>query len=223
MNSVCFSPDGKQIASGGGDRTAKVWNALTGQEKLTFQGHTGAVNSVCFSPNGKQLASGGDDRTAKVWDALTGQEKLSFKGHMTAVYRVCFSPDGKRIASGALDNGTLKVWAAETGQEKLTLTGHSDSVYSVCFSPDGKQIASSGKDRTVRVWDGRQGLESAGLRGAPVAGDALRMQPQWSLAGQFRWRLGGSRATRPANCASGICTQALSCMTLRGTRAASPA
>ena len=70
------------------------------------------------------------------------------------MYRVCFSPDGKRIASGSLDNGTLKVWAAETGQEKLTLTGHSDSVYSVCFSPDGKQIASSGKDRTVRVWDG---------------------------------------------------------------------
>jgi len=66
--SVAFSPDGKQIVSGSGDATVKVWDAETGQESLTLKGHTSDVNSVSFSPDGKRIVSGSFDRTVKVWD-----------------------------------------------------------------------------------------------------------------------------------------------------------
>ena len=68
VRSVCFSPDGKQLASGSSDNTVRLWNAETGVRVKTLEGHSSAVWSVCFiSPDGKQVASGSDDRTVRVW------------------------------------------------------------------------------------------------------------------------------------------------------------
>src|SRR5205085_417677 len=118
VSSVCFSPDGKRLASASRDRTVRVWDAQTGQEALTRKGHTGQVSSVCFSPDGKRLASASWDQTVKVWDEQTGQEALTLKGHTGPVTSVVFSPDGKRLASAS---GELKVRDALTGGEVLTI------------------------------------------------------------------------------------------------------
>ena len=67
---VCFSPDGKKIATGSRDETVKVWDMgdTEGTCLFTLTGHGGTVYSVCFSPDGKKLATGSDDETVKVWD-----------------------------------------------------------------------------------------------------------------------------------------------------------
>ena len=71
MFSVAFSPDGKRVLTGSIDKTARVWDAETGQEKAVLMGHT-PVTSVAFSPDGKRILTGSDDKTARVWDAETG-------------------------------------------------------------------------------------------------------------------------------------------------------
>jgi WD40 repeat protein len=71
---VTYSPDGQRIVSGSADKTAKVWDAWTGQEKLSLTGHTSVVTSVAYSPDGQRIVSGSNDTTVKVWDAQTGQE-----------------------------------------------------------------------------------------------------------------------------------------------------
>ncbi len=86
MSSVACSPDGKRLATASGDKTAKVWDAASGQELLTLRGHIGAVYSVAWSPDGKRLATASGDQTAKVWDAASGQELLTLHGHSNAVY-----------------------------------------------------------------------------------------------------------------------------------------
>jgi len=71
---AAFSPDGLRIVTGSLDRTARVWDALTGTPLLDLKGQTGAVWSVGFSPDGTRIGTGSFDKTARVWDAQTGQE-----------------------------------------------------------------------------------------------------------------------------------------------------
>ena len=59
VTSVAFSPDGKRIVSGSGDKTVRVWDAATGQPVgAPLTGHTDSVTSVAFSPDGQRIVSG---------------------------------------------------------------------------------------------------------------------------------------------------------------------
>jgi len=73
INSVCFSPDGKQVLFSYGDFIC-LCDVTPAKIIRTFSGHTDMVNSVSFSPDGKQAISGSNDGTIKLWDIATGQE-----------------------------------------------------------------------------------------------------------------------------------------------------
>jgi WD domain, G-beta repeat/TIR domain len=180
VSSVAWSPDGKQLATGSWDSTAKVWDAAAGKEMLTLSGHRDAVFSVAWSPDGKRLATASRDNTAKVWDARTGKELLTLRGHSGYVSSVAWSPDGKLLATGGRDN-IAKVWDGGTGKELLTLPGHSEPVLSVAWSPEGKRLATGISDRTAKAWDTEAGKELLALQSHNAA--------VWSVA----WSPDGKR------------------------------
>jgi WD40 repeat protein len=70
---VCFSPDGRFLATSGGSgaglaQQVRVWNLASGKETGAWAGHRSHVHCVSFSPDGRYLATGGGDATALIWD-----------------------------------------------------------------------------------------------------------------------------------------------------------
>jgi RNA polymerase sigma factor (sigma-70 family) len=107
---LAFSPDGKLIASGGGDvqrrdNAVHLWEAATGEIIRRFDGHHSGVSSLAFSPDGCKVASGGGDATILIWDATAGpHQPVRTEKELEACWRTLANEDAARAyeAVGAL-------------------------------------------------------------------------------------------------------------------------
>jgi WD40 repeat protein/tRNA A-37 threonylcarbamoyl transferase component Bud32 len=171
-----FSRDGKRIVTASLDKTARVWDAESGQEVVVLRGHEGAVASARFSPDGRSIATISSDNTARLWDAATGKLRLTLRPprpdnflhlHGEDAYAVNFSRDGSRLvtAFGDYPDCTARVWDAASGKELAVLKGHTGPVVWADFSPDGKQIVTASLDKTARLWEAETGKEVRILKG----------------------------------------------------------
>ncbi|MDZ4401913.1 serine/threonine-protein kinase [Prosthecobacter sp.] len=147
VTSVSFSPDGRHLAAGCSDKTARVIEAASGKE-ISRAEFGGSVTSVNFSPDGRHLAAGSADKTVRVIEAASGKEisRAEFGGSVTSVN---FSPDGRHLAAGSADK-TARVIEAASGKE-ISRAEFGGSVTSVSFSPDGRYLAAGCSDKTARV------------------------------------------------------------------------
>jgi WD40 repeat protein len=95
VSAVAISHDGRYVAAGSGDHTARVFDAVSGKElsRLAFES---TVDAVAFSADGRYVAAASGDHTARVFDAVSGKElsRLTFESTVDAV---AFSPNGRYL------------------------------------------------------------------------------------------------------------------------------
>ncbi|MFL5240710.1 MAG: protein kinase domain-containing protein [Gemmataceae bacterium] len=137
--SITFAGDGKTLVSAGHDRTVRVWDAATGQERNCLA-HSGPVYAVAAAPDGTTLAAMTTE-TVWVWDVASPEEQAVLR-HTGFVRRVVFSPDGKSLVSSG--SGAWKTWDLASRQEISSLPAADIKHTCLAFSPDGKKLVTSG-------------------------------------------------------------------------------
>ena len=140
IQTLCFSPDGRWLASGSTDHWIRCWDANSGKLIQTLEGHTDAINALAFSPtDDRLLASSSHDNVVKLWDLSKGKELATLGAQSRSVWTLAFSPDGKRLASGSYD-GTIKLWDIRTHEELATYRVSDAGVVALAFAPRWKDV-----------------------------------------------------------------------------------
>ena len=159
---VAWSPDGATIASGGKDKTIRLWNPTTGDQTAVLRDHKGWIYDLEFSRDSRRLVAGAggypsvrDTRPeVKLWDYRERRAVHSFPGiDAWEVKGVAFSPDGHTVAAPDSFTGA-GLWDVETGEKLRDFEGvHQSWVLNVAFSPDGQMLSTVSADGTAALWD----------------------------------------------------------------------
>jgi WD40 repeat protein len=155
VQSVAFSPNGKNLASGHWNGTVQLWDVETGELVQTLTDHDYGVTVVAFAPTPADqpplLISADYDGSIKLWRS-NGTLMRTFTTARYPVFALAISPDGKTLVNGNGD-GTIKSWTLPTGRYIQGFVGHLDAVTALAISPNGQTLASSSRDKTIKLWD----------------------------------------------------------------------
>jgi WD40 repeat protein len=139
--------DGRTVVSGGQDRTTRLWDTVTGEQRKVLADNLD-VFSVSFAPDGRTPATGGRDRV-RLWEMATGRLLLEMSETGNWTEAVCLA--GRRTVASGITTGGAAVEAASGrsgGGSRGTAVGKS-----VAFSADGRRVVSGSWDTTALVWD----------------------------------------------------------------------
>jgi len=148
-----YSADGRWIFTINGDKSAKIWDAATGQLKTSIA-NSERIYRASFSPDSKVLLTVEQQGAMKIWDVETGQLRgqVAPKGFLENLMKSFeFSPDGSLLASFFF--GDTRLWNVKTGEMLFKLADSQTT--DATFSPDGRWLAtaSSDKQSAGKIWN----------------------------------------------------------------------
>ncbi|MFO1042796.1 MAG: protein kinase [Planctomycetaceae bacterium] len=181
VREILFSPDGKYVATWGGnsesneDTETRMWNAATG--KMLWN-DSGLALGIAFHPHGTNLTvvrPGSLTRPnseIRILDVATGKVVRTLPER--APLRVAYSPDGTVLALGG-DDGKVALIDPLTGKDVLSFTGHTRAITRLAFHPDGTRLVTGSFDESAKLWDTATGQELRTFTGyaGPVNGIAF--------------------------------------------------
>jgi WD40 repeat protein len=189
-----FSPDGTLLAYNvDGASSLYVWDVKSRQQHVLKldDNFAGVYGPVAFSADSKLLAataakqSDSDGNLIFIWDVKAIQASdpksgpingttMTLTGPHDAFYNnaIAFSNDSTMLATINTNDSTIHIFDLKTGKVVQTLAGQKAAntsgdtdIYGLAFSPDGSLLASASHDKTIRLWNIKEGKELISLAG----------------------------------------------------------
>ena len=160
IESLRFSPDGKQLAVVGGLPgelgELQVWDVAKGELLLSRNATAETLSGVAWSPDGQSIAFGGADTNVRVVKASDGAQLIEQGAHSDWVLDAVFSVDGKYVVSGSRDQ-TLKLTEVGSGRFIDNMTNISPGVpggpiFAIVRHPQRDLVASGGGEGIPRTY-----------------------------------------------------------------------
>lgn len=133
---AAFSPNSKNLASGGGDCTVRLWDLSTETPMFTCELHNNWVLCLAWSPDNEKLASGSVDGSFVIWDPETGKNMTSkIKAHAQYITSMAWKPmhldkDCIYMLTASKD-GIIKIWNAKMESCAKSFCAHNDAITKV--------------------------------------------------------------------------------------------
>ena len=163
---ISIDRENRFLVTGGYDKTARVWDLLSGQMTQILrppigEGHEGKVYTVAISPDGNTIAAGGwtgyswnKKSSIYLFDRESGR-MLKRLGNLTGlVHYLSYSPDGRFLGAGFDSKGGVRLF--ETNEYKsvgLDLDNSQDNIESLDFHPNSNRLVTGDKSGVLRLYD----------------------------------------------------------------------
>jgi tetratricopeptide (TPR) repeat protein len=148
VNSVDFSPDGRQLITGSDDQQARIWDLpLSCQRGIPLVKSNPALSLANLDPS----LVAGNPRTR-----ISGSQGRPIPHWVREYLCAAFSPDGRLVVTGSHDN-LARVWEAATGRLVGKALPHQNWVRAVAFAPDNRRVLTGSHDMTARLWNVQTG------------------------------------------------------------------
>ena len=155
IESITFSPDGKQVMFAGGAPARfgeiQIWDVATHQQLKSFKISPDSLYGATFSPDGKKIALGAADKVVRVISADDGKELLRFDNHSDWTFGAVFTRDGRRIVSCSRDRA-MKLINVANGQFIDDVNKLLEGILCFARNPKDDVVAYGGEMGTPRIY-----------------------------------------------------------------------